>query len=218
MGAMWSIIQHMPWEGPGLIPEEMTALGMTYQTHRMDMDAPLPGIETIDGLVVMGGTMGVYEADQFPFLAGEIALLAAAVKRGTPTLAICLGAQLLAAALGVQVAPGPSWEVGAGEVTLTEHGRRDAVLGGAGTRMPVVHWHHDTFPLPTGATLLASTDVYPQQAFRVGLRAYGLQFHCEVNAALALDWAGHGLALDASAVAMVEAAGRRVVRNFLELA
>ncbi|HXR98652.1 MAG TPA: type 1 glutamine amidotransferase [Terriglobales bacterium] len=215
---MWSIIQHMPWEGPGLIAEEMTALGIEHQICRMDLNAPLPAADKIEGLVVMGGTMGVYEAAEHPFLKAEMALLSATVTRGTPTLAICLGAQLLAGALGARVAPGPVWEVGAGEVELTPEGQRDAMLGGAGTTMPVVHWHHDTFGLPDGATLLASTDVYPQQAFRVGLRAYGLQFHCEVNTALASGWADHGLALDPALVVAMEAAGRRAVRNFLELA
>jgi GMP synthase-like glutamine amidotransferase len=112
-----------------------------------------------------------------------------------------------------------------GTVTLTASGRRDRVLGPeygglADTAIPCVHWHHDTFALPAGAEHLAATRVFPHQAFRVGARAYGFQFHVEVNAALAEQWRPHlptGTVLGASGLSQVEITGRRILRRFVDL-
>lgn len=215
---MWAILQHVDWEGPGLIAEALRARKLGYQIHRLDRGGAAPALEALRGLVVMGGTMGVYEADRLPFLRQEMELIAACMRAGKPVLGVCLGAQLLAAALGAEVSKGPVLEIGAGEVRLTPAGQADPVLGGQGASLPVVHWHQDTFPLPAGAALLASTDLYAQQAFRAGRLAYGLQFHVEVDAALAAAWAGHGLALAAPDVARVEAAGRAILARFFALA
>jgi GMP synthase (glutamine-hydrolysing) len=132
-------------------------------------------------------------------------------------LGVCLGAQLLAAALGATVSRGEAPEVGFGHVGLTDHGLHDAVLGGAGPRLPVLHWHADTFTLPPGAVSLASSPAYVNQAFRVGRRAYGLQFHLEVDAALLDGFAAHlprDVHLDRERAAAVEAAGRRALHRF----
>lgn len=214
---MWAILQHVAWEGPGLILSELAARGIEPRIFRMDRGEALPQPTTLEGLVVMGGTMGVYEADRFPFLVAEKDLIRACVALGTPVLGVCLGSQLLAAALGAQVTKGPVMEAGEGEVTLTEAGRRDPVLGATGeATLPVVHWHQDTFPLPHGATLLASTELYAQQAFRVGTNVYGLQFHYEVDAALAAAWRPRGLDLSEAHVRRVETAGRQLLGRFLD--
>jgi len=214
----WGIVQHVGWEGPGLIAAGLEARGWPVRVWRMDRGEALPPAQALAGLVVMGGPMGVYEVERHPYLRGEMELLAAMVAADKPVLGVCLGAQLLAAALGARVYKGPVMEMGAGWVELTEAGRADGVLGGGGdATLAVVHWHQDTFPLPAGATRLAGSELYPQQAFRVGTRAYGLQFHCEVDAALAAGWREHGLELGAAEVERVERAGRGVVERFLSL-
>ena len=158
--------------------------------------------------------------DAHPWLAPERDLIRTAVGRGLPVLGVCLGAQQLAAALGAEVTTGPEEEVGAGQVELTADGRRDPVFGPeynglSGTTVPCVHWHRDTFSLPDGAVHLAATRRFPHQAFRVGTRAYGLQFHVEVDTGLAAAWRPllpDGVTLTDADVARVEAVGRRILR------
>ncbi len=217
---MWAILQHAAWEGPGTIAAVMAERGVAHRIHRMDRGEAAPDAREIDGLIVMGGAMGVYEAQRHPHLQDEIALLGRMVAARRPVLGVCLGAQLLAAALGAQVERGPEMEIGAGEVGLTAAGLADGVLGGdrgSGT-LPVVHWHQDTFALPDGAVRLASSRRYREQAFRYGERVYGLQFHLEVNDALARGWQEQGLGLSAEQVERVEAAGRRVWQRFFVMA
>ncbi|MBB3348471.1 MULTISPECIES: glutamine amidotransferase [unclassified Sphingomonas] len=133
-----------------------------------------------DLLVVLGGPMGVYETAEHPFLAEELALLRARLAAGRPTLGLCLGAQLIAAALGARVYPGSVKEIGYAPVTLTAEGAASP-LAALPAGQPVLHWHGDTFDLPAGATLLASTDLYRRQAFAVGRHALALQFHLEAD-------------------------------------
>ena len=136
-------------------------------------------------------------------------------------LGVCLGAQQLAAALGADVTPGPAPECGVGEVHLTTAAIEDPVFGPAPTPLPCVHWHGDTFSLPWGAVRLARNDAYENQAFRVGERAYGLQFHVEVTASLVAHWGPHlppGVFIRASDVAHVSRAGDGIVRRFVALA
>lgn len=216
----WAIVQHVEYEGPGLITEELAARGRGYRVYRQDRGDGMPAPDAFIGLVVMGGPMGVYEAAQHPFLNDERELLRAAVARGVPVLGVCLGAQLLAAALGAAVTRGPAPEIGPGTVTLTPEGERDPVLGGHGDTLPVVHWHQDTFDLPAEAVWLARSELFPHQAFRVGTLAYGLQFHVEVNAALAAEWRPRlpeGVELPEAHVAQVHARGRQILSTFLDL-
>jgi GMP synthase (glutamine-hydrolysing) len=109
------------------------------------------------------------------------------VEAGHPVWGVCLGAQLLAAALGARVYPGPAAEVGLLEVELTDAAAADPVFGTAPRRFPTLQWHGDTFDLPEGATLLASSPAYENQAFSYA-RAYALQFHLEVSPELAAEW------------------------------
>jgi GMP synthase-like glutamine amidotransferase len=222
----WAIIQHVAHEGPGLIGEVLAAAGYEYNIVRIDLGDDVPDVGRIGGLVVLGGPMSVHDADQFPWLADERARLAAAAGAGMPVLGVCLGAQQLAAALGAEVTTGDNPEIGVGTVTLTASGRRDRVLGPeygglADTDIPCVHWHHDTFGLPSGSVHLAATRAYPHQAFRVGARAYGLQFHVEMTTALADGWRSFlpdGVVLEPSDLSRVETTGRRILQRFVDLA
>jgi GMP synthase (glutamine-hydrolysing) len=136
------------------------------------------------GLILMGGPMGVYERDQYPFLAEEIRLIERALADGTPILGVCLGSQLLATALGARVRRGPQKEIGWFPVALTEAARADALFAGAPSSFVAYHWHGDVFDCPAGAVSLARSALTDCQAFRYGANAYGLLFHLEVTAPL----------------------------------
>jgi GMP synthase (glutamine-hydrolysing) len=133
------------------------------------------------GLVVMGGPMGVYEAERHPHLAAELALLRDAVRRGRPVLGICLGSQLLAAALGARVYASGRKEIGWLPVHLEGAAGDDALFAGMPASFDALHWHGDVFDLPPGAVPLARSALTAHQAFRHGRAAYGLLFHLEVH-------------------------------------
>ncbi len=187
----WTILQHVAWEGPGLIAAEAQRRGLHTDIRRLDLGAGIPEPDEVQGLIVMGGPMGVYETGKYPFLAGECSLIAELVRRDRPVLGVCLGAQLLARALGASVFPGHGPEIGFGFVELTEEGKRDALFGPDRPFVPVFHWHGDTFDLPEGSTLLASSAEYPHQAFRFASCAYGLQFHIEPDSGTWAAWHEH---------------------------
>ncbi len=214
------VIQHLAAEGPGLIAAVAQGHGFTLDVRRMDRGDAVPAAHAVDGLVVLGGTMGASETTAHPHLAAEQRLLAEACARDIPVLGVCLGAQLLAAALGARVFRGPAPEIGFGDVTLTPEGARDPILGPSGPAFPAFHWHGDTFDLPSGATHLAASAAYPQQAFRVGARAYGFQFHVELDRALARDWVGAlppGIRLEEKRRAAVEQTGRAILHRFFSV-
>jgi GMP synthase (glutamine-hydrolysing) len=213
----WGFVQHVRHEPAALIATLAAERGVTADVRVMPNGDALPTVEELDGLVVMGGPMGANDDATHPNLPGERALLAAAAHRGIPVLGVCLGAQLLAAALGARVYRGPTLEVGLGEVEVVAD---DPVLGPAGSLLPALHWHHDTFDLPAGATWLARSGAYPHQAFRVGERAWGLQFHVEVDAELAAAWRPHlpaGTPLPEAGRRAVEDGGRAVLGRFFDL-
>lgn len=212
------VIQHVPFEGPGLIAPALFAVGSEVSVVRADLGDALPAAAQLDVLVVMGGPMGAFDDLEHPHLVEERALIAECVRLGKPVLGVCLGAQLLAAALGASVHRGPVEEIGAGEVELTATG--DPVLSPSGPRVPVVHWHGDTFDLPDGAELLARSDLYAHQAFRVGT-AYGLQFHVEIGSAELWEITPYlpaGRKISLAEVDAVSAVGERVLARWAAFA
>lgn len=147
-----------------------------------------------DLLVVLGGPIGVYEEDRYPFLTTEIAKLRTRLAAGRPTLGICLGAQLIARALDAAVHPGPHKEIGFAPIALSTAGRTSCLA--AFDDAPVLHWHGDTFDLPPGAELLASTAICPHQAFALGPTVLAVQFHPEAGGPGFERWLiGHTLEL-----------------------
>jgi GMP synthase (glutamine-hydrolysing) len=138
-----------------------------------------------DLMIICGGPIGVYEEDAFPFIREEKRILAARLAAGRPTLGICLGGQMMAAALGAKVAPGKK-ELGFSPLTLTDAGGQSPLKHLDG--VPVLHWHGDTFDIPAGAKLLASTDICRNQAFALGPNALGLQCHPEGDLPALEDW------------------------------
>jgi len=215
------VAQHAPHEGPGLLAGVLAAAGVDTLVVRLDRGDPLPPPGELGGVVVLGGAMGVHDTDEFPWLEAERRWITATVTSGVPVLGVCLGAQLLAAALGAPVTTGPSPEIGVGQVELTAEGKADPVLGPEGDRVQVIHWHDDTFEIPDGAVRLATGDRFPNQAFRYGRHAYGLQFHLEVDDQMAEAWAPElpaGVSLAPDDRRRVEEVGRRVLRRFVEVA
>jgi GMP synthase (glutamine-hydrolysing) len=181
------VLQHIACEPPGAFEDELLDRGGQLRRVMVDQGEALPDWRAFDGIVVMGGPMGAYEDDAFPWLRDEKRLIAEAVSAGTPVWGVCLGAQLLAASLGARVAPGPEPEVGVLPVSRTAAGASDPVFSVLPHEFAALQWHGDTFALPKGAVQLARSDAYEQQAFVVN-RAYGMQFHIEVGTSLATEW------------------------------
>lgn len=174
------IVRHVPFEGIAGFREPVEAAG--YELERIDVADPefsRTNFNAPDLLILMGGPMGVYERDAHPWIDCEIDRLASRISLGLPTLGVCLGAQMIAAAMAAEVHAGPVKEVGFGPVTLHDTAADSPLRHIAD--VPMLHWHGDTFPLPAGAELLASTDAYRNQAFRRGPEILALQFHAEMG-------------------------------------
>lgn len=180
-------IRHVDFEHLGIIGPVLKDAG--YAVRILDAgldDLTSPEIAGADLLVVLGGPIGAYEEDQYPFVADEFRVLETRLASGRPTLGICLGAQLMARALGARVYPGLAKEIGWSELSLSDEGRSSPLRRLAG--VPVLHWHGDTFDLPAGAVRLASTDICANQAFSLGGNILGLQFHGESDACEIERW------------------------------
>jgi GMP synthase (glutamine-hydrolysing) len=182
------VLQHIACEPPAAFEDELLARGLELVRVELDAGEEPPDWRGLDGMIVMGGPMGAYEDDAHPWLAPEKRMIREAAQSGHPVWGVCLGAQLLAAALGANVYPGARGaEVGVMPVELTEAAARDPVFAGAPRSFPALQWHGDTFDLPDGATLLASSPAYANQAFSYR-NAYALQFHLEVSPELVREW------------------------------
>ena len=174
------VIRHTPFEGIAGFRAPVEAAG--YEIDRVDVLDPAFGacdFISPDLLVMMGGPMGVYERAAHPWIAHEIERLAERIAVDRPTLGVCLGSQVIAAAMGAEVYPGPVKEVGFAPVTVNAAGLASPLRHIVD--VPVLHWHGDTFDLPEGAELLASTPIYRRQAFRRGRNLLALQCHPEMG-------------------------------------
>jgi GMP synthase (glutamine-hydrolysing) len=181
------VLQHIACEPPAAYEDELHAWDIELVRVRLDAGDPLPDWRHHAGIVAMGGPMGAGDDERLPWLAPEKRLIGNAVRAGLPYWGVCLGVQLLAASLGAAVSTGEWAEVGMLPVSLTPAGAADPVFGVLPARFIALQWHGDTYELPAGAIQLARSEAYEQQAFRVR-RAYGLQFHLEVDARLATEW------------------------------
>ena len=164
------------------------------RSHAIDFEyadlfrTPGAGVSIADAraLIFMGGPMSAN--DEVLYIRQELHYIAQAVSQNKPILGICLGSQLIAKALGARVFHNPVKEIGWGPVDFTEHARRDPLFHGFQKPETIFHWHSETFELPPGAELLASSSVCPHQAYRVGDRVYGFQFHLEVTPEMIAGW------------------------------
>ena len=174
-------IEHVPFEGPAAIASWANERGHALGRTRIFRGEPLPPVGEVDLLVDLGGPMGADDEARHPWLAMEKDYLRHAVDTGCGILGICLGAQLLAEALGGRVTRNPVREIGWFPVTLTQEGLAAPVCRGLPKRFTAFHWHGDTFSIPPGGTWLASSEACAHQAFAVGPRLLGLQFHLETT-------------------------------------
>lgn len=182
-------LRHLHFEDVGTLDAVLSNQG--YTLHYLD-----PAIDDIDGvqdadlLIVLGGPIGAYDEQIYPFLKDELAVVRQRLDTGKPLLGICLGAQLIARALGAKVYPLGVKEIGFSPVTLTPDGQ-ESVLAALG-ETPVLHWHGDQFDIPTGGVHLASTPIGTNQAFSLGSNVLGLQFHLEADVSKLEQWlVGH---------------------------
>jgi GMP synthase-like glutamine amidotransferase len=178
-----AVVQHETSTGLGAFTELLAGGGVEAEIFRGWQD-PLPDPQAVDGVIVLGGSGRASD----PALADSRHWIASVVAAETPYLGICLGAQLLADALGARVFPGRRPEIGIGDVFLTDAAGGDPLFGGLPARLRVFQWHEDTFTLPTGAVPLAGSIDYRYQAFRWGRHVYGLQFHPEATARAVAAW------------------------------
>lgn len=182
------ILQHAEVEGPGLVEEELRREKIPYQVLILKPDAHFPNLDDLTHIVILGGPMNVYEEDRYPFLKDEDLFIKEAIQRGKFVLGICLGAQLVAKALGAKVPNSPIKEIGWYDVSLTKIGSMDPLFSHLPKTFSVFQWHEDTFEIPHSAILLATSSLVPNQAFRYGDNAYGLQFHIEVTQTMVREW------------------------------
>jgi len=224
------ILRHVDYEGAAGYRAPIEAAGYGLEWQAADSADFAGGVlDAADLLIVMGGPMGVYETNTYPWIEPEVAAIGRRIAAGLPTLGICLGSQMIAAALGARVYPGPAREVGFAPLHLTAAGQASPLAALAGTE--VLHWHGDTFTLPEGAVRLASTEGYCNQAFAVGPRVLALQFHAEMGEDPRFDiWLEEGRDYIASAALTPErlvedhgrlgplavAAGRRMIGDWLD--
>jgi GMP synthase (glutamine-hydrolysing) len=198
------VICHVAFEDLGLLAPVLGEAGWK-QSYRLAPTDDLgdASIEQADLLIVLGGPIGAYETDTYPFLSREIDLLERRLAKDLPTLGICLGSQLMAKALGARVFAGATKEIGWGRVELTAAGRESCLRPLSAQDAMVLHWHGDTFDLPAGATRLAFNAQYENQAFGFGKRALALQFHLETASQALEQWVvGHAVELSAARISI----------------
>ncbi len=179
------VIRHIGVEGLGSIEEVLKQTNTPYVYIDTWKDRLPADVSGYGAFVILGGPMGVYESDKYPFIENEIDLVKKARSTGLPVIGICLGSQIIAQSLGGRVYKGGKKEVGWYNITFSDEIRNDPVFSPLSDKqnksLRVFQWHGDTFDLPDGASLLASSALYKNQAFRIDKNIYGLQFHIEVK-------------------------------------
>ncbi|MCG3176119.1 MAG: hypothetical protein MOGMAGMI_01059 [Candidatus Omnitrophica bacterium] len=189
------VLQHVENEPAGLWSAALVSTGRSHTVVRLYAGEPLPAPENVGALLVLGGPMNVDEDARYPFLGVEKQLIARCVRDGKPYFGICLGAQLLARSLGARVYKAPCEEIGWDTVDRTS--APDEVFGPElGPKLSVFQWHGDTFDLPEGAVLIHRGERVEHQAFRWGSRAYGVQYHTEIDESMLRQWFPEGPELE----------------------
>ncbi len=175
------IIQHVPFEGPAAIETWINDKGHKLSVTKIYQRETLPDQSNFDLLILMGGPMSVHDIDQHPWLIEERKFILESIKSGKSLLGICLGAQLIAAALGAKVIKNDQREIGWFKINRSQEISETILCGSWPKSLKVFHWHGETFELPKGAQLLASSDACVNQGFILDDRVVGLQFHLEVT-------------------------------------
>jgi GMP synthase (glutamine-hydrolysing) len=193
------ILKNVSSEGPGTIEDFLREEGIPFRVVDCEKE-DIPGGEDSDVLVMMGGPMSVNEESLYPYITREMGLVRDFISAGKKVFGVCLGAQIMAKALGAKVYAGPEKEIGWYDIELADGGMQDPLMKklaldpGAGDvqkRFKVFHWHGETFDIPEGAVRLAQSKLYPNQAFRLGKSAYAFQFHIEVKKDMIYQWLEH---------------------------
>lgn len=174
-------IQHIPFEDLASIAEWVQVRGHQLSHTRMFTEDPFPPIETIDWLIIMGGFMSTGDEAEYPWLVQEKQFIGEAIAQGKVVLGICLGAQLIAEVLGARVYRNTHKEIGWFPIAFTDAARQSPLFDFFPRHIEVFHWHGDTFELPSGATHMAWSEGCQNQAFVLGDRVVGLQFHIEMT-------------------------------------
>ncbi len=183
------VVKHVEQEGPGVLAKSFENAGWELVTVELGRGDALPDkLDDFAAVLLLGGPMNVYEEEAYPFLKREDSFIKEVLREEIPFLGICLGAQLLAKACGAPVLKAAQKEVGWYSVELTKKGRQDRLFRQCRGPLTVFQWHEDTFEVPEEGTLLATSEVVRNQAFRVGSCAYGLQFHVEVSEDMVRTW------------------------------
>ncbi|MBI5254119.1 MAG: type 1 glutamine amidotransferase [Euryarchaeota archaeon] len=181
-------LQHVACENMGGLEKALNEKSIEYEYLPLYEGVKVPrNFRGYNGLVILGGPMNVYEEDKYPFLRDENVLIKKALSDKIPTLGICLGAQLIAKACGARVTKGERKEIGWYDLKLTREGERDRIFRGFKQKFKVFQWHGDAFEIPRSAVRLATSDLFPNQAYRIA-NAYAFQFHLEVSEAMIYDW------------------------------
>jgi len=211
----------------GTIAEWLRINDTPFRIIRAFSGDTLPAPDVSRAAIVLGGSMGVHDGERFPFLSTVKSFIREAADLNVPFLGICLGGQLLADALGAHVHSGRHGEKGVHSVNLLEPAAADSLFSGIPAEFPTFQWHDDSFELPRGAVLLASSDTCAHQAFRYGESMYGLQFHPEVNREIVTSWT-RSSDDDASPIRFMEEyirneesylyVSRNLLENFLRIA
>lgn len=185
------VLQQVAHEGLGRLYANLRRAGTAEEVVPCYLEGtPIPGdLSAYGGMVILGGPMSALDAEDDPVMSAQLALCAQAIERDFPTLGICLGSQLLARAAGARVFKGQTPEIGWAQVHLSLESQEDFLFADLPNPLSVFQWHGDGFDLPAGAVHLASSPLFPHQAFRIGGRVYGLQFHLEVETPMVKEWA-----------------------------